>query len=29
MKKKVGKLYYQAYSPEQKNILVVGASSWE
>jgi apocytochrome f len=24
MKKKVGKLYYQAYSPEQKNILVVG-----
>nr|YP_009538349.1 apocytochrome f of cytochrome b6/f complex [Capsosiphon fulvescens]AWX64038.1 apocytochrome f of cytochrome b6/f complex [Capsosiphon fulvescens]AYV89955.1 apocytochrome f of cytochrome b6/f complex [Capsosiphon fulvescens] len=24
MKKKVGKLYYQPYSPEQKNILVVG-----
>nr|YP_009367489.1 apocytochrome f of cytochrome b6/f complex [Pseudoneochloris marina]ARK14478.1 apocytochrome f of cytochrome b6/f complex [Pseudoneochloris marina] len=24
MKTKVGKLYYQAYSPEQKNILVVG-----
>jgi len=24
MKKKVGKLYFQPYSPEQKNILVVG-----
>ena len=24
MKKKVGNLYYQPYSPEQKNILVVG-----
>jgi len=24
MKKKVGKLYYQSYSPEKKNILVVG-----
>lgn len=24
MKKKVGKLYYQPYSPEKKNILVVG-----
>lgn len=24
MKKKIGKLYYQSYSPEQKNILVVG-----
>jgi apocytochrome f len=24
MKKKVGKLFYQSYSPEQKNILVVG-----
>lgn len=24
IKKKVGNLYYQAYSPEQKNILVVG-----
>lgn len=24
MKAKVGKLYYQTYSPEQKNILVVG-----
>jgi len=24
MKKKVGKLFYQPYSPEQKNILVVG-----
>jgi hypothetical protein len=23
-KRKVGKLYYQPYSPEQKNILVVG-----
>jgi apocytochrome f len=27
MKKKVGKLYYQPYSPEQKNILVVGPVS--
>lgn len=24
MKKKVGKLYFQPYSPEQKNILVIG-----
>ena len=24
MKKRVGKLYFQPYSPEQKNILVVG-----
>lgn len=24
MKKKVGKLYYQPYSPEKKNILVIG-----
>lgn len=24
MKKKIGKLFYQSYSPEQKNILVVG-----
>jgi apocytochrome f len=27
--KKVGKLYYQPYSPEQKNILVVGVSGNE
>lgn len=24
MQKKVGKLYYQPYSPEKKNILIVG-----